>query len=179
VYSPIVDFGLEDVWNALVELPFPASIDVSALAAIYRDGGGECPVLRETNDKPCASARFGCWTCTVVRRDKSAEKLIEAGHLHLQPYHSLRRWLSDIRNDPEMRCVRRRNGSDGMGPFTLMARKIILNRVRDLESIVGCNILDTAEQIEIERLWNLDLASAAYRATEDRKLPVRYPRDFD
>jgi DNA sulfur modification protein DndC len=166
VYSPIVDFNLVDVWSALTELPFPKSIDAGALAAIYRDGGGECPIIRETNDKPCASARFGCWTCTVVRRDKSAENLIEAGYNHVQPYHAFRRWLTEIRNCPEMRCVRRRNGTDGMGPFTLEGRKTILDRVKVLEASVNSQIIDAGEEAEIERLWRADLASSVYRSID-------------
>lgn len=173
IYSPIVDLDLENVWSVLTELPFPQSIDINALAAIYRDGGGECPVVRDTNDKPCASARFGCWTCTVVRRDKSAEKLIEAGHSHLQPYHVFRRWLSEIRNDAETRCTKRRNGTDGMGPFTLRARKMILDHLRDLESAVNCQIIDAKEEAEIERLWKADLASNAYRSSDPSTRSLR------
>jgi DNA sulfur modification protein DndC len=163
VYSPIVDFDLEAVWTTIDELDFPRSIDVTRLAAIYRDGGGECPVVRETNDKPCASARFGCWTCTVVRRDKSAEHLIEAGYDSLKPFHEFREWLSEIRNDAQMRCRRRRNGSEGLGPFTLRARQLILENVRVLESITKRRIIDHKEEFEIRRLWQMDRDSAAYR----------------
>ena len=140
LYSPIVDFNLEDVWNTLVDLPFPESIDVEALAGIYRQGGGECPIVRETNDKPCASARFGCWTCTVVRRDRSAEHLIEAGHVEIAPYHEFRRWLTEIRNDSALRCPSRRKLITGLGPFTLEARKLLLKKVRELEITVGKEI---------------------------------------
>jgi DNA sulfur modification protein DndC len=162
IYSPIVEFDLAQVWTALVELEFPRSIDATRLAAIYRDGGGECPIVRETNDKPCASARFGCWTCTVVRRDKSAEHLIESGYASLKPFYEFRRWLSEIRNDPSMRCHRRRNGSDGLGPFTLRARALILENVRALELATKKRIIDGAEEMEIRRLWQVDRSSMAY-----------------
>jgi DNA sulfur modification protein DndC len=163
VYSPIVEFDLDSVWTTIDELDFPQSIDVTRLAAIYRDGGGECPILRESNDKPCASARFGCWTCTVVRRDKSAEHLIEAGYDSLKPFHEFRRWLSEIRNDPRMRCRRRRNGSEGLGPFTLRARQLILENVRILEATTKKLIIDRKEETEIRRLWQTDRDSVAYR----------------
>jgi DNA sulfur modification protein DndC len=166
LYSPIVDFTLQDVWETLVEIPFPASIDVGKLVSIYRDGGGECPVVRETNDKPCSSARFGCWTCTVVRRDRSTEHMIEAGYAQLRPYYEFRRWLSEVRNDPKMRCKFRRNGSEGMGPFRLDARKAILERVKTLEREVGAQILTPDEEAEIKRLWRRDRASNSYRAME-------------
>jgi len=166
LYSPIVDFTLEDVWETLTEIPFPISINVGKLVAIYRDGGGECPVIRETNDKPRSSARFGCWTCTVVRRDKSAENMIEAGYSKLQPYYEFRRWLLEIRNDPSMRCKLRRNGSEGLGPFKLEARKTILEQVRTLEKAVCTQILVAEEEAEIRRLWRCDRASSSYRAIE-------------
>jgi DNA sulfur modification protein DndC len=166
LYSPIVDFNLEDVWNTLVDLPFPESIAVEELASIYREGGGECPIVRETNDKPCASARFGCWTCTVVRRDKSAEHLIEAGHIEIKPYHEFRRWLAEIRNDSAMRCPSRRNGSVGLGPFTLNARRLLLKKIRNLELAVGKTIITSAEEAEIRRLWELDRSSDKYRGIE-------------
>lgn len=166
LYSPIVDFNLEDVWNTLVDLSFPESIDVGALASIYREGGGECPIVRETNDKPCASARFGCWTCTVVRRDRSAEHLIEAGHVEIAPYHEFRRWLAEIRNDSALRCSIRRNGTEGLGPFTLEAREILLSKVRELERAVSKEIISASEEIEIRRLWESDRSSDKYRRME-------------
>jgi DNA sulfur modification protein DndC len=166
LYSPIVDFQLHDVWSVLCDLPFPESIDVSALASIYREGGGECPVVRETNDKPCASARFGCWTCTVVRRDRSAENMIEAGHTQLKPYHEFRRWLAENRNDRSMRCPRRRNGSEGLGPFTLEARRLLFKKVRALEIATGKQIISIEEENEIRRLWKIDQKSEAYRSLE-------------
>jgi DNA sulfur modification protein DndC len=166
LYSPIVDFQLHDVWSVLCDLPFPESIDVTALANIYREGGGECPIVRETNDKPCASARFGCWTCTVVRRDRSSENMIEAGHTELKPYHEFRHWLAENRNDDSMRCARRRNGSKGLGPFTLEARKLLLKKIRALEVATGKQIVSIEEENEIRRLWKIDHQSDDYRKLE-------------
>jgi DNA sulfur modification protein DndC len=166
LYSPIINFDLEDVWTVLTEVPFPQSIDAGTLARLYRDGGGECPIVRDTNDAPCASARFGCWTCTVVRRDKSAERLIEAGHTELVPYHNFREWLSTIRNEPSLRCVRRRNGTTGMGPFTLAARRLILSRIRDLERAARKLLIDKKDEAEILRLWRIDQSSNTYLGSE-------------
>lgn len=166
LYSPIIDFDLSDVWEALTEIKFPASIDVDELVSIYRGGGGECPTIRETNDKPCASARFGCWTCTVVRRDRSAENMIEAGYEFLRPYHEFRNWLLEMRNNPTMRCKLRRSGASGLGPFTLDARMMMLKKVSELEIEVGAELISEEERGEIERLWNADKNSMRYRAME-------------
>lgn len=166
LYSPIINFSLEDVWDTLVDLDYPKSVDVGELMRIYRDGGGECPVIRDSNDQPCSSARFGCWTCTVVRRDRSAEKMVKSGHLALKPYLDFRQRLLELRNDPTMRCKRRRNGSLGLGPFTLDARRLIYEEVLSLEGIVGVCILEGAEKAEIQRLWRQDQSSMAYSRIE-------------
>jgi DNA sulfur modification protein DndC len=78
---------------------------------------------------PCAGSRFGCWTCTVVRRDRTMEELIRSGYDSLQPLLDFRNWLSCLRNDPRERWSTRRNGAAGPGPFTLAARRTILDRL--------------------------------------------------
>lgn len=30
----------------------------------------ECPIQIDTSTPSCGNSRFGCWTCTVVERDK-------------------------------------------------------------------------------------------------------------
>jgi len=34
---------------------------------------GECPIQIDTSTPSCGNSRFGCWTCTVVDRDKASE----------------------------------------------------------------------------------------------------------
>ena len=62
-------------------------------------------MICDSEGPPCASARFGCWVCTVVRRDKSAENLLKAGFENLRHYYDFRSWLLQIRNDPERRLA--------------------------------------------------------------------------
>lgn len=166
LFTPIIDFDVDDVWETLVELDSPTSIPVHDLAKLYKDGGGECPTMRDFKDKPCSRARFGCWTCTVVRKDKSAIKMIEQGHLELEPYLGFRDWLIEIRNLPEYRCKKRRNGRDGPGPFNLYARKVILERLRQLELTVGSSLLSSLQAETIEALWAKDRADPDYALIE-------------
>lgn len=166
LYLPIAKYSLEDVWECLADLPLPNCIDVHRLAELYRHGGGECPMVRETNDKPCASARFGCWVCTVVRRDKSAENLLEAGYLHLGAYYKFRTWISEIRNDLALRCRKRRNGQIAPGPFRLEARKLIFDRVRKLEKAIGHTLISEEEEDYIKHLWAMDRSSRQYLEME-------------
>jgi DNA sulfur modification protein DndC len=38
-----------------------------------------CPIQIDTSTPSCGHSRFGCWTCTVVERDKASEGLLAAG----------------------------------------------------------------------------------------------------
>jgi DNA sulfur modification protein DndC len=167
LYLPIAKYSLEDVWECLASLSLPSCIDVHRLAELYRHGGGECPMVRDTNDRPCASARFGCWVCTVVRRDRSAENLLEAGYNHLGSYFKFRTWISEIRNDLTLRCQKRRNGQFAPGPFRLGARKIIFDRVRELEKEIGRTLISKAEEKYIRHLWEKDRSSLDYLEMEN------------
>jgi len=156
MFLPILDLDVYEVWDAVFTLPRPESIEPHTLAALYRGASGECPIIKAPQAAPCASGRFGCWTCTVVRKDRSSQALIEAGHVELLPYLEYRNWLASIRNDAWRRWPNRRRGSVGPGPFTLATRFEILKRLEALEVAVGVTLLPDEERSEIERLWVLD-----------------------
>lgn len=156
LFLPVLNLSVAEVWDAIFGLPRPVSIRPSELDSLYRGASGECPIIKAPNAPPCGSGRFGCWTCTVVRKDHSAIKLIDAGYAELKPYLALRNWLSEIRNDPARRWPKRRSGREGLGPFTLQARREILKRVKKLESETKKVIINRAELDEIQRLWALD-----------------------
>jgi DNA sulfur modification protein DndC len=156
LFIPMIDLALEDVWDGVFMLPVPESIDPHALERLYRAATGECPMIKSPTAPPCASGRFGCWTCTVVRKDKSAKLLIESGYTSLQPYLEFRNWLATIRNDCSRRWPNRRNGVPKPGPFNLATRVEILLAIRNLEQICGHAILGDDELAEILELWQLD-----------------------
>src|SRR5690606_13738988 len=129
LFLPVIDFDLEWIWAAVQAIAYPSSIDAVALEELYRGASEECPMIRSPLSPPCASGRFGCWTCTVVRRDKSAENMIRQGRVGLQPYLDFRNWLQDFRSVEGMRWSVRRNGAPGPGPFTVRARRIIKREI--------------------------------------------------
>jgi len=157
MFLPILTFDVADVWDAIFTLPNLSGIDPAELAALYRGASGECPIVKAPESPPCATGRFGCWTCTVVRKDRSSASLIKAGYRELVPFMEFRDWLASIRNESFRRWPVRRNGSIGMGPFTLATRREILEKLQKLEAVVGLPIVSPEEQFEIQRLWNLDL----------------------
>ena len=125
IFSHIVDYTVEEVWDTLTFNLLPESIDVAPLWTLYKKSSGECPIIRDPKGSPCGKGRFGCWTCTVVRKDRAVQSLVREGHTELLSLLLFRNWLLEIRDRPEYRCKRRRNGAPGMGPFTLSARQEI------------------------------------------------------
>jgi DNA sulfur modification protein DndC len=74
-YSPIKELMLEEVWYIINKMTSPWDADNSRLFDIYANASAddyECPTM-VTDDKhsSCGQSRFGCWTCTVVKEDKS------------------------------------------------------------------------------------------------------------
>lgn len=57
-----------------------------------------------------SSSRFGCWTCTVVVKDRSLEGFVDAGFAEFGPLLEFRNWLAEIRDQDGRRSNRRRNG---------------------------------------------------------------------
>ena len=180
VYRPIVDFDADEVWEHLITTPPPWGSSHRDLVALYRDaGGGECIAVTSKDDAPSCgttSPRFGCWTCSLVNKDRSLGGFVASGHAHLEPLLDFRDWLVSIRDDPNRRQARRRNNqvkfmADGRlvpGPFTLAARQEILDRLREVEGATGRRLLRDAEEQAIRRIWCEDIMSAAAANRSDR-----------
>ncbi|HJS11619.1 DNA phosphorothioation system sulfurtransferase DndC [Sphingopyxis sp.] len=168
VYKPIVDLTTDEVWQVLLQSRPPWGGTHRQLVTIYRNAaGGECPLVTDRDEAPSCgtqSSRFGCWTCTVVEKDRSAEAFVDAGYGDLEPLLAMRDWLKEIREDNSRRSARRRNGTlnfvgEGRlipGPFTLQARKEILDRLLKTQEEVGFELISAAEIELIRRLWQDD-----------------------
>lgn len=169
IYRPIVELTTDDVWELLGEHTPPWGGSHRDLIQLYRDAeGGECPVVMSKDDAPgCGtnSSRFGCWTCTVVEKDKSLQGFVDSGMHEYTVLIAFRDWLKTIRNDPAYRQVERRNGRvqfDGNGnhipgPFTVEARQMILDKLLETQERYG-EMLILPEEIElIRREWSSSL----------------------
>jgi DNA sulfur modification protein DndC len=175
VFRPIVDLTTEDVWEFLGENSPPWGGSHTALIMLYRNAsGGECPVVTQKSDAPSCgtnSSRFGCWTCTVVEKDRSLAGFVEAGFAEFTPLLDFRDWLATIRNDPKRRMARRRDGSitvmaDGTyvpGPYTMEARAEILERLLELQRTVKRQLISDAEVQRIKKVWAEDALLSAQR----------------
>ena len=101
VFTPIDQWSADDVWEYLFSGPAPWGGDHQALFDLYKDSnGGECPLVIDTSTPSCGNSRFGCWTCTVVTKDRAMDGLIETGQTWLIPLRDFRNKLYET-TDPE------------------------------------------------------------------------------
>jgi len=163
LFMPIVDLTVQDVWDGLDTVPGPSAMHKENLWDLYKDASAECPVIKTPDDPPCGQGRFGCWLCTVVRRDRSAERMVAAGRSELQPLLDFRSWLLEIRNDVRFRCTVRRNGREALGPFRLSARREILARVQAAENLSGFTLVSAEELRQIALEWHRDITNPKYQ----------------
>ena len=176
IYRPIVDLTIDDVWEVLGESLPPWGGTHRDLIQLYRDAeGGECPVVLSKDEAAgcgTANSRFGCWTCTVVEKDKSLQGFVDAGQHQFSALIEFRLWLRDIRNDPRYRCFERRNGEIRFnargeqiqhvpGPFTIQARKMILDRLLATQEVYGDPLISEDEIERIQTIWAQEISKPA------------------
>jgi DNA sulfur modification protein DndC len=138
IFTPIDTWGVDDVWKLLrlchletKQTPYgPKNIWIDkydlewenpwggknlVLWNLYKDssGQGECPMVIDETTPSCGNSRFGCWTCTVVTKDRAMESLIQNGEEWMAPLLEFRNKLSmttDPANKAEFRNHKRRTG---------------------------------------------------------------------
>ena len=111
VYTPLRDFITEDVWNYLLQNKNPWGDNNRDLSAMYREANAsECPLVVDTSTPSCGGGRFGCWTCTVVDRDKSMDSFMEGGEDWLEPLIDLRTELKLTQNSEKVLNEREKDG---------------------------------------------------------------------
>ena len=182
VIRPIENWNTEDVWDYLLRDDWgngdknPFSEINQNLAILYKDAAsGECPVIHDPSKQTCAGSRFGCWTCTVVEVDNSLREMINS---HGSRYDSeklllladFRDKLRDERNIPENRVHGRnrrgailvqRDGTIGIGSYTIQYRKELLERLLKMENEFGEELISKEERELIPIIWAEEQANLA------------------
>lgn len=171
IFTPIVDLTTDDVWTALLSSRPPWGGDYRELGRLYHQANrspflGECPFV-VTGDDPAScgtnSARFGCWTCTVVEKDNSLEALIEAGFPDLAPLANFRNRIKALSENPDCRSNVRRNGQPGKGPLTIETRQMLLEELLALQQKTSLPLISDHEVRLIREHWARDETEAVIR----------------
>ena len=173
VYNPITEIPNDLVWEFLLKgnCKSPWGTDMKYLFNLYQGEnlGEEKSVLGEVDrDKipVTGNSRFGCWCCTMVKEDKSLQNFINKSvgeeKRILTLLRDFRNKLLEMREDSTLRDSKRRNGTVyrkadgtlGLGPFTLDARRKILEGLLDLENQTGLELITIGELKVIDRMWD-------------------------
>ena len=175
VFTPIKDLTTEEVWISLLNSKPPWGGTYRDVVALYKNASGsECPFVMSNEDAPScgtSSARFGCWTCTVIEKDNSLESLISSGHGHLEPLAKFRKRLKAVSDNPELRSKIRRTGQPGLGPLTFEARKMLLDELLAVQAEVSLQLISNTEVRLIKEQWKLDETEVVIRELEKLEIP--------
>lgn len=162
VFAPIKDILTSELWQYLNQISSPWGANNKQLNALYRNAnGGDCPLVIDDTTPSCGNSRFGCWVCTVVKRDKSMEALIENGEDWMEPLVEFRDVIANNRNDPEWREPHRRDGSDGVGPYRPEKRAYMLELLLRAQKEIRVQepelcLINYQELVAIQVIWHRD-----------------------
>ena len=169
VYNPLTEIKNDLVWEYLLKNNGISSwgVDMKYLFSLYQGEnlGEEQSVIGEIDKNKIpvtGNSRFGCWCCTIVKEDKSLQNFINHGSTELIPLRDFRNWLVSIRQDPNFRDNKRRNGKVyqkengeyGFGPFKMSARQEILKRLLMVEKETGFELITLDELKMIDTVWD-------------------------
>ncbi len=134
--APIVDWQNCDVWDFLRFYAPSLGYPTAHLEGQIYNG-------RDT--------RFGCWMCTVVRQDKTMEKLTSLPEwAHLRPLLEFRNRVKELTGLMESRVLR----PDGKpGRLSLATRKKLLDELLSLQLSMKMNLISEEEVALIHELW--------------------------
>ena len=178
-WAPIAEWTNDDVWTYLVSKKNPWGYNNKDLLNLYASAtdDAECPVVIDTSTPSCGSSRFGCWTCTLVAKDKSMSAMVHNDEQKewMLPLLMIRDELAESGSGEkrnQMRDFRRMSGAvslfDGNevhGPYTQESRKYWLQKVLEAQNYVRENgpdemktleLITHDELMEIRRIWVLE-----------------------
>jgi len=175
VFTPVEDWIAEDVWTYLLNSKSPWGFNNRELVTMYRNAqSGECPLVIDKTTPSCGGGRFGCWSCTVVARDRSMENMIDNGEEWMRPLLDFRDFLT-MTQEPatkeEYREHRRRSGrvefaesENGKkliwGPYKMEWRYRFLQMLLEAQKSIrengpnpNANLIQPEELHKIRQLW--------------------------
>ncbi len=129
--------------------------DNRALYRLYASASnGECPIQIDSSTPSCGNSRFGCWTCTVVERDKASEGLLANGDERMEHLLKFRDKLLEFRDPANgWRDRHRMNGDEGPGPLTIEARRELLKCLLELQQATNLKLISDEELLLVQQLW--------------------------
>ena len=162
VYAPIKDIKTSELWQYLMQTSPPWGGTHKELVTLYRNANSDdCPLVIDKKTPSCGNSRFGCWVCTVVKKDKSMEGLIDNGEDWMLPLMEFRDMLADNRHRADWREDHRRNGQPGKGAYLEERRAMMLQQLLEAQQEIQeeypeMELIRHQELIAIQLAWYRD-----------------------
>lgn len=172
VYAPIKELMLEEVWYVIHSLASPWGFDNQIIYKIYLNANAddyECPTMVTSDTHhACGQSRFGCWMCTVVKKDKSMEALVQNVGKWMKPLLDFRNELEENRNLSVNRTGYMRNGREAVtedghnqGCYEPVYREQMLKKLLAIQQEIQkerphVELISTQELIAISKIWKRD-----------------------
>lgn len=165
VYAPLTEINTDELWQYLLQCPPPWGGTHRDLITLYKNAtGGDCPLVIDDTTPSCGNSRFGCWVCTVVKRDKSMEFLVENGEDWMFPLIEFRELLVESRNKEGWRENFGRNGTprpNETGPYKEFVRALFLERLLQAQKEIqetqsDVELISHQELVAIQITWYRD-----------------------
>ena len=132
VAAPIINWTTEEVWAFLAFSAKKVVPEVQYVIDLYGN----------------TTMRFGCWMCTVVKRDKTLMTLSDQGDITANKLLEFREWLMTESGKDENRYIRK-NGVKGR--LRKEFRLEILERLKKLESETGLRLI-TEKEVQVSTM---------------------------
>jgi DNA sulfur modification protein DndC len=140
-FAPVIDWRTCKVWDFLHFVAPRAGWPTQDVFGLYGD----------------TSLRFGCWTCTLVRRDRTVETLIERDPTSpLVKLHEFREFIWAESKRPENRLVK--NGH--LAGLTIGCRESLLSQLLYLQRSTRLRLISREECSRIRMMWTAERAAA-------------------
>ena len=182
VYAPLENMTDQNVLDYLLDNNPGWGGTNEELYKLYAGETAEISFVMDGRAPPSGTSRFGCWTCTVVEKDKAIQCLIDEGHTEYIPLREFRNKLKTIRDDPNYREKYRKNqrldqlynefyavktlgeasyGSETLGPFKMKVRHELLVELLSIqeklkESVPEAELITPEEITAIKLAWIYD-----------------------
>lgn len=148
--APLLHWRLCHVYDWLYFEPERHGLDTSGIAAVY----GEDDV------------RTGCVGCNLASRDNALERLIrQAEWEHLRPLLEIKPLFAELKmakhrkrkSEPELRQDGQwAQNAQRLGPLTMEARAYGMERIKDIQTRAGVDLVNAEEEARIRELWALN-----------------------
>lgn len=198
VYTPIENLTTDEVWTYLLSNKCVWGGSNRDLAAIYQNADdGECPMVVDKSTPSCGNSRFGCWVCTLVKKDTTMQNLIDSGEEWMTPLFEFREMLSETQSPSKKSTYRnhkRRSGQAGIvrdgtrlsyGPYKLKWRKTFLRellsaqkQIQEERPEIAFSAISIDELEMIRQIWRKeehdwqDSVPAIYKEVNGEDYPI-------